>query len=120
MNPAVEWWSGPMSGLIFGLVGSFIGLIGAGVGVVVGIGAPRGKWRGVATALHAIGGVIGLAMVSLGVAALIAGQPFHVWFFAMQCGVIGSVLFIGLYFMVTRRVYLMHEQRRMDARLMQG
>lgn len=118
MNTA--WWTQQQSGLTFGVIGGAIGVLGGVLGVWLGLLARRGVGHSVAIALHSLGGLAGIAGLALAGAALIDRQPYHVWFPPLNLGLVCAVVFIGLYFMVTRRAYAMAQQRRLEAALLRG
>ncbi|GMV72173.1 MAG: hypothetical protein DYG93_08690 [Leptolyngbya sp. PLA2] len=90
--------------------GTAIGLLGATAGVL----APRGIGRRAVLGSMLAFALIGLGLVVAGVVGLIVGQPFHVWFWLLQPGVIFAFVTGPLIPVVARR-YAQAEQRRLDA-----
>lgn len=115
-----DWWTQSQAGVVFGSLGGLFGILGSIVGCAVGIGAQRGRFKPLAYATHAIGAALGGAMLAVGVAALFAHQPYHVWYPPLLLGALGLGLFGGLFLMVTRPAYRIGEHRRLDASLMRG
>ena len=104
------WWSERTAGLLGAILGSAIGLAGAALGMFAG----RGRARRVV--LAALGGMVVLGALLLGIAgaALITGQPSHVWYPALLGGAIPFVLGVALLRPLRRR-YAEIELRRMRA-----
>jgi hypothetical protein len=106
-----EVWFGVLFGGLFGgLGGTLLGIWGALLGTL----GPQGKCRGlVFGGLYAFG-LLGLASLAFGVAALAAGQPTALWLWP---GFLG-LLFLGLVAMalgLARRTYAAAERRRLQA-----
>lgn len=110
MTEAVGWWTGPQAGLVGGIGGSVLGILGGVIGFLAG----RGKARGLVMALCSL--LAGLGAVSLigGLAALVLGQPYHVWFPLVLLGVIGAGV-IGGNIPGIRRRYRERELQQMAA-----
>jgi hypothetical protein len=108
------WWTAQQAGLFGAIGGSAIGVLGALLGTVGGIGAPRGKCKGPVFSL--IGIALGLGALSLvaGVVAVIAGQPYHVFYPLLLGGGITSVVF-GAALPVFQARYRQADMRRLDA-----
>ncbi len=115
-----EWWTAQTGGLIGALMGGGLGVLG-GVygGVVGGVLAPRGLCRSAVLTFHLLLGALGCAALCVGVYALIAGQPYHVWFPLTLVGFIGSVVMGSLYPVVRMR-YRQAEERRLEAAGLRG
>lgn len=104
------WWSEREAGVIGGLVGSAGGLIG---GLIGWLGS-RGRARRFVFALIYTAMGAGAACLAIMVAALVAGQPFHVW---------GTLLILGLTLLVVfipanrlaRYNYAVHELRKIGS-----
>ena len=107
---ATAWWSERTSGLVGAILGSVIGLAGAALGILAG----RGRAR---RFVHAVlGGMVVAGAVLLGIAgaAVIAGQPSHVWYPAALGGAISLPLGVASLRPLRRR-YAEIELRRMRA-----
>jgi len=104
------WWSKRTAGLVGAILGSLIGLAGAALGTFAG----RGRAR--RFVLSALVGMVVLGALLLGIAgaALIAGQPSHVWYPTLLGGAIPFVLGVALLRPLRRR-YAEIELRRMRA-----
>lgn len=114
------WWTMQQAALIGGFAGGGLGVLGAILGVVMGIYGRRGRARALVYAVHFFGASIGIACLAGGLTALALGQPYHVWFPLLNLGAVGTPIFVVLFFAVTRRVYTMAEQRKLDAALLRG
>ena len=104
------WWSDRSAGLIGGVGGALIGCMGALIGVL----GSRGRAKRLVVTLMRL--QIGFGVVSLifGIAALILGQPYSVYYPLLLLGVICTVVPAGLLPGIRRR-YQQEELRRMDA-----
>ena len=112
MNPEA-WWSASSAGWIGALGGGLGALVGI-YGAVAGMLAPRGKARALVLGLHAGLLAIGLLAAATGLAALLVGQPYHVWYPLLLGGGICSAVFGGL-LPVVRMRYGEAERRRLAA-----
>lgn len=112
---AEPWFNETMFGALFG--GLFGGLGGTLLGVwggLLGTFGPQGKHRGLVFGGLYVIGLLGLASLAFGVAALAAGQPTALWLWPAFLG----LLFTGLVAMALRlghRAYTAAEQRRLQA-----
>lgn len=106
------WYDGNLYGWI---PGATLGLLGGLWGVLVGTLAPRGRARGLV--LGATWGLLlgSAVLLALGVAALLCGQPYGVWYGLGLAGLIGLVV-IGANMFTVYWVYRMAEARKMAAR----
>jgi hypothetical protein len=109
-----DWWTTQDAALIGAIGGSLVGVIGGLFGSAVGICAPRGIARGPVLGTHAVLIVLGGVVLLGGVTALLAGQPFHVFFPLLLCGFILTSVF-GALLPVVRQRYSQSEERRMEA-----
>lgn len=104
------WWSAKTGNMIGALAGSFVGMLST----IVGILAWLGKGRRYCIALCIGFMIVGGLSLILGIAALIASQPYSVWYPALLIG--GVLLFLGgILYPVLRKVYLNHELRTIAA-----
>lgn len=112
----MEWWTPQQAGIVGAVLGGGVGgiLIGAIGGGVCGPLAAMGKARAFVQIYWLLCAVLGLAILSTGLTAAALGQPFHVWFWLLNCGLLVLVLSIVLG-TVFRRVYAQHERRRLAA-----
>lgn len=109
-----EWWTTQDAALIGAIGGSLVGVIGGVFGSVVGVCAPRGIARTPVLAAHAALIALGAIALLTGVAALVLGQPYHVFFPVLMGGVVlGAVM--GPLYPVVRARYRQAESRRLDA-----
>lgn len=107
------WFSNP--GAVGGILGASIGVLGGGIyGPLVGVCASQGKARKLVMGYHFA--MLGLGVVLLLVAlyALIAGQPYGIWFGMLMPGALLVVLMIALTPMIRMR-YREAEQRKLSA-----
>lgn len=105
------WLTARQGGLLGGLLGSVLGLLGA----LVGILGSRGTARGLVLGLMAAAVAFGALLLALGVAAVLARQPYAVYFPLLLAGGLSVILFGGLRPQVKRR-YEELEMRRISAR----
>ncbi|MCK6460449.1 MAG: hypothetical protein L6Q95_11210 [Planctomycetes bacterium] len=97
------WIPGTMLGLFGGLLGTLMGCLG-----------PRGKARGLVGGLLKGGTLACAALAAAGVAALLMGQPYGVWYGLLLPGLLGAGILLSLR-PVLRRTYEQAEARRMEA-----
>ena len=115
------WFNPILFGALYGAIGgggggTLIGLFGGLVGSVLAPRAIGRRW--------VLGGMLfvvllGLAQLGFGLYALLAGQPYAIWFPPTLCGVIYAVVMGGL-IPVIRARYVQAESRRMDAEAIRG
>ena len=110
-------WFNP--NLLGGIVGSAIGVLGGVWGGLAGALAPRGRAKvlvlGYAWALL----LASALLLATGLAALLCGQPYGVWYGLGLSGLIGlAVLAPNLY--VVRGVYRKAEERKLAAHDLAG
>ncbi len=108
------WWTLETGTLIGAFGGGGLGALGGLYGAVAGWLAPRGIGKGVLLPIHL--GFILLGAVALvgGIAAVIGGQPYHVFYPLLLIGVLMTCVMGGL-FPVIRMRYRHAEARRMGA-----
>jgi hypothetical protein len=106
------WFNANLYGWIPGTaIGVLVGLWGSLVGAV----APRGRFRGLV-----VGGSWALllasaVLLSLGLIALVSGQPYGVWYSLSLAGAIGLPV-TGVGVTLIPRVYRAAEERKLAAR----
>jgi hypothetical protein len=104
------WWDDRTGGFVGGALGSTLGVLGALIGALSALGRARALVTALNAALVAIGGI---ALVA-GLCALLAAQPYAVYYPLLLAGAIG--LGVGLaVFRVVRQRYQEIELRRMAA-----
>jgi hypothetical protein len=104
------WWSPSQAGLIGGIAGSVLGLLGGLIGFLAG----RGRGRQLVLGILAGMVIFGFAALAVGVAALLAGQPFQVFYPPLLLGILGAALG-GTLRGTVRRQYERIELQRMRA-----
>lgn len=109
-GPSTDWWSERDAAAIGTIGGALAGLVGTVIGILGG----RRRSRRVVEGLLFGGLAVGLVLAGIGLAALIAGQPRHVWY---PAGLLGTVLagVGGLLIPTMRRAYAAAELQRMRA-----
>jgi hypothetical protein len=110
------WFEPNLFGALYGGIaggggGALIGIFGGLIGSVLAPRAIGRRW-----VLGGMGFVVllGLAQLGFGLYALLAGQPYGIWFPPTLCGVIYAAV-VGSLIPVIRRCYAEAEARRMDA-----
>jgi hypothetical protein len=112
---STPWFDPALFGTWFGiLVGGVGGTLGGLLGAVAGTLAPRGKGRAFVLGGMRAFSVMGLLLAVFGLAALLCGQPFFIWFFPLFFGADLALLFVVLTPVVRRR-YAEAEERRLEA-----
>ena len=104
------WWGPSQGGRLGGILGTTLGLFGTVVGILCS--RPRSR-RYVPSLMIAMCIACGLLLVT-GVCALLAGQPWAVWYPLVLCGGIGGVV-SGAVFPAFKRRLAEEELRRMTA-----
>jgi MFS family permease len=108
-------WLSTSSTMLYGsLAGALGGTAGGILGALTGVLAPRGKARGLVLGFMYAFCVFGLVNLIFGLVALIAGQPYAVWYPFLLMGSIFPLVF-GFMIPVVKRVYRQAEQRRLEA-----
>ncbi|HVS11046.1 MAG TPA: hypothetical protein VMS76_14345 [Planctomycetota bacterium] len=110
---AEAWWSASSAGWI-GAIGGGLGALVGVYGALAGTLAPRGKARALALGLHTSFLVVGGLALAAGLAALLLGQPYHVWYPLLLGGGIATAVLGGL-LPVVRMRYVEAERRRLAA-----
>jgi hypothetical protein len=104
------WWSQRIAGLVGGITGSVVGVAGGIIGILSGIGIARK----VCLSLLGIMVIFGAASLAAGLAALIAAQPYEVYYPLLLIGVLCTILPAVLFRTVKRR-YEQKELQKMHA-----
>jgi hypothetical protein len=110
----IPWWTDQEAGLIGGIAGSVVGVLGGILGTVAGLCVPRGKCKGLVYGLASL--IVGVGIISLivGVAALLLGQPYCVYYPLLLIGIVCTLL-MGCGIPVIGHRYREAEHRRLDA-----
>lgn len=85
---SASWWTPEQGGLIGALAGTLLGLAGA----LVGFLASRGKHAQMVMTILKAGFVLGIVALAAGMAALVSGQPGHVWGLLLVIGGVEALL----------------------------
>lgn len=104
------WWSDRQSGLVGGIAGLALGILGVAIGWLGSTGRARALALG---ALRAIAWA-GLAILTLGLLAVMRSQPYAVYYPLLLLGTISAALGFALRPVLKRR-YEQLELRRMQA-----
>ena len=99
--------------------GTMLGVYGAVLGTLMGVLGSRGKARGLVRGLHTAGLVACSALALAGIAALLLGQPYGIWYGLGFPGVLGIGILLVLRGSL-RRGYEQAEQLRMQAQDLGG
>ncbi|MEK6703052.1 MAG: hypothetical protein AABZ53_12365 [Planctomycetota bacterium] len=111
----IEWFTEQQAGMIGGIGGALVGTIGGGVmGPMIGVCAPRGKFKGPILTVMTLFVVLGVGLLFTGLAAWFMGQPGHVIYVFVLMGFIMATVMGGL-LPVVKRVYQQAERRKLDA-----
>lgn len=112
---AQDLWISEETAIYLGAYGGAgLGVLG---GILGGIGGPmaqKGKGKGPILASFTTVAVLGVLLLVTGVVALVAGQPYVIYYPFLLLGLIASAVFGGL-IPVMRKHYRMAEQRKMEA-----
>lgn len=87
MPLSTEWWSSGRAGLIGGIAGTLMGLLGGLIGVMM----VRTQTRVVGKYLLIVAFVLSVFVLLGGLAAVLARQPYHVYYPLLLIGLIGSI-----------------------------
>lgn len=96
------------------ILGAGVGVMGGVLGTLMGVCGPAGKAKSLVFGLYWGSLLISVACLLTGIAALIAGQPYGVWYGLTLAGFIGSLV-LGLNYFTLVNVYRQAEQRKMAA-----
>ena len=107
---AGAWWSERAGGLF----GAIVGVLGGCLGATIGALTSRGRARGLVMGLMTAALVAGVALLALGLTALLARQPYAVWYPPLLSGVLFTVLMASL-LPVARKRYRDIELRKINA-----
>ncbi|REK12321.1 MAG: hypothetical protein DWQ37_12210 [Planctomycetota bacterium] len=90
------------------------GFLGTAVGILGGICVPRGQCRRLVLSLLGFGTVLGIAFLLVCAVAVVAGQPYHVWYALAIPGLVLTFVFGGLLPVINAQ-YRQAEMRRLEA-----
>jgi hypothetical protein len=96
------------------IFGASVGVLGGVVGTLVGCLAPKGKAKTLVFAVYWVALIASVTCLVAGIAALIAGQPYSIWYALLLTGFIGSTVF-GINYFTMAYAYRAAEQRKMAA-----
>lgn len=97
------------------LPGTLLGCLGGVWGTLAGVFAPQGKAKTLVFGLWSVIFVASVILLGAGLFALIAGQPYGVWYGLGLAGMIGTCV-LGPMFFTVRQRYRQAEARRLEAR----
>jgi hypothetical protein len=104
------WWNW-RTGAVFGTAGGILlGIVGASIGILSGLGVAQRLVLGSLLSVYAAGCLASIA----GLAAVVGGQPYHVFYPLLLLGII-AVAVAGPLLPVVRRRYAQRELRRIAA-----
>lgn len=110
-----EPWVDPTLMTSVGSVGGTLcGVWGAALGLAGGFLVPRGRGRGLVFGMLFGGAAVGVAGLAFGLAALVAGQRYAVWYAPLLIGVLLLGLSVPFVFVMRHR-YREVELRKMNA-----
>lgn len=110
MNP---WWSEQTTVLIGAIGGSSVGVLGGLFGTLVGICAPRGRFKAFVIIMQVALTILGMVFLSAGLFGRFTGQPQHVVFpLILGGGILTCVL--GCMLPMTVMVYRIAAARKAD------
>jgi H+/Cl- antiporter ClcA len=112
----MEPWFDPIRfGVLYGGIGGgILGSLGGILGAAAGNLAPKGKGRTFILGAFTLLMWVGMAHLLVGIYALIAQQPYGIWFPLVLVGAVLTVV-IGALRPVVRKRYEEAELRKMDA-----
>ncbi|RMH04173.1 MAG: hypothetical protein D6702_03835 [Planctomycetota bacterium] len=119
-SPSDPWFDPQTFGAWFGgLGGALVGLLGGLTGAAGTFLAPRGRARRFVLGSLLVQALVGAVLLLLGVAAVLVGQPYGIWFPPVLIGGLCLGLGGGLRPEMARR-YRAAEERRIEAEALRG
>ena len=110
----LEWFDKRTANTIGAIMGVSAGLYGGLFGCLAGFLVPRGKGRKLVFGMLVFIIVFGGFLLSIGLLALLLGQPFHVWFWFAFAGGLALIIFPPQFFVI-KKGFEQFEQRKMQA-----
>jgi hypothetical protein len=107
VDPKIMVWVGSLGGCLVGLWGAAIGAAGDFL-------VPKGKAKGLVMTALLAGAGLGVLVFLFGLAVMVAGQPYAVWYPGLLLGSLLSGLAIPFVFVMRNR-YREAELRKMRA-----
>lgn len=104
-NPILYAW---IPGTVYG---SLLGMVGGGL---CGTLAQAGRARKLVMAILVFFLAAGVALLGFGLAALVLGQPYGIWYGLLMPGILGAIL-LPIMIRQIRSCYRQAEERRMQA-----
>ena len=115
---ADAWWTGETAGWIGAIGGTALGLIGGAIGCM-GVLVHRGKAKRIVMGLMCSVAIVCLGILTLGIVALVMGQPYAVWYPCLLMGFLGTCIPAVLIPVILAR-YRQAEQRLLEAGALRG
>jgi hypothetical protein len=112
-----DWWTSHDAAIFGSIGGSVLGVTCGIYGTLIGLFAHKGIGRRALIGFHVAVVVLGLVGLVAGIGAVIARQPYHVYYPLLLIGGIATFVMGGLLPMVILR-YRQAESRKMDAQLL--
>jgi amino acid permease len=106
------WFDATTGAIIGACAGSFIGITGGAWGALAGVNARKGRYRKIVIYLARFLIILGTVFLVTGIAALLTGQPRHVWYPFGLTGFILLTCLIPNYFSV-KKIYINAELKKM-------
>jgi hypothetical protein len=112
---ASEWFDARTGGIFATASGIFWGCYGALIGIIGGFLASRGKGRRLVAGMFLFAIAMGVIYSVIGIAALLCGQSFRIWWLFIFSGGILLSVSLFVYLTAVRTMYKQVEQRKMQA-----
>jgi uncharacterized membrane protein YfcA len=109
------WFDELTAGRFGGIIGGCFGILGGFIGSITGWCVCRG-WKKMIYGAYGFMTVISAASLAIGIVALLAEQPFHVWYGFVLGGGLGVLLFAVLGFFILRMVFTQKELQQIQAK----
>jgi hypothetical protein len=89
---ADAWWTGETAGWIGAIGGSLLGIAGALIGGLGSLFVYRGKGKRTVLGLMCFLVAACIGVFTLGIVALVLGQPYAVWYPCLLLGLVGTIV----------------------------
>ena len=109
-----QWFNPQTAGILGGIIGTVLGSTGALIGCSCGICVRKG-WKRFIYTIFILAITVSIVLLVTGVVALCVKQPRHVWYSFLLPGVVGNLVFLGIFPSVRKR-FIESEMRKMQAR----